>query len=244
MIGQSAASLCGYGADYQGYSQLYKNIYNNPSSGPTAGGVLLGTVNAELNVVTFGGASVVEGGYNAYQTGNYNQLQDSFAGIAIAGSTAWGVSKITTPSFSTGAAGEAYIRDLTGGEAGDGIQTSQGMRYPDVVDDNEMTEVKVGYVKYSQQVLTQIAKDQEIIDNQLQGIDTADWQFLQSEITGQAGADPRVLQALDDAGITYTVNSAGNSAFSLYNTFNGALSISQNLGTGINAQNGVILSSH
>jgi RHS repeat-associated protein len=99
MIGQTAASAFGYGADYQGYSQLYQNIYNNPSSGPTASGVLLGTVNTELNIVTLGGAGVVEGGYTAYQTGNYNQLQDSFAGIAVAGGIARTVNNLAPTTY-------------------------------------------------------------------------------------------------------------------------------------------------
>jgi len=88
-----------YQANYQGYSQLYQNIAAHPSSGPTAGSILLGTANTELNVVTFGGASVVEGGYTAYQTGNYNQLQDSFAGIAIAGGTAYGLNKLNPVTY-------------------------------------------------------------------------------------------------------------------------------------------------
>ena len=244
MIGQSAASAFGYGANYQGYSQLYQNIYNNPSSGPTASGVLLGTVNAELNVVTFGGASVVEGGYTAYQTGNYSQLQTSFAGIALAGGAATAYGRLTTPSFSTGAAGEAYIRGVTGGETGDGIMTSQGMRYPDVVDDTAMTEVKVGYVNYSQQVLTQISKDSEIVENQLEGIQSGDWQFLQSSVTGGVGADPRVLAALDEAGLSYTINNGSANTLSTFNLVNSTLNPSTRTGSGIDTESGVILSTH
>jgi hypothetical protein len=59
----------------------------------------LGTVNTELNIVTLGGAGVVEGGYTAYQTGNYNQLQDSFAGIAVAGGTAYGLNRLNPVTF-------------------------------------------------------------------------------------------------------------------------------------------------
>ena len=55
MIGQSTASVFGYGGSYQGYSQLYQNIYANPGNGPTAAGILLGTGNAELNIATFWG---------------------------------------------------------------------------------------------------------------------------------------------------------------------------------------------
>jgi hypothetical protein len=105
MIGSSAAGASDYffGTDYQqnyqGYSQLYENIAANPGSGPTAGGVLVGTANTELNIVTLGGAGVVEGGYNAYQTGNYNQLQDSFAGVAVAGLASYGLNGMNPVTF-------------------------------------------------------------------------------------------------------------------------------------------------
>jgi RHS repeat-associated protein len=105
MIGSSVAGGVDYAfgtdyqANYQGYSQLYQNIAANPSAGPTAGSILKGTANAELNIVTLGGASVVEGGYTAYQTGNYNQLQDSFAGIAVSGIAARTINNLAPNTY-------------------------------------------------------------------------------------------------------------------------------------------------
>jgi RHS repeat-associated protein len=99
MIGQSAASLFGYGADYQGYSHLYQSIYNNPSAGPSGGHILLGTLKTEANIATLGYASVLEGTYHAADTGDYRQLQDSFTGIALAGGAAWAANKLGPISY-------------------------------------------------------------------------------------------------------------------------------------------------
>jgi RHS repeat-associated protein len=77
MIGQSAASLAGYGGDYQGYSTLYQNIYNNPNTGPTASDILVGTVQAEANVGTLGLYGMAQGFTTAVETGDYTQAQDA-----------------------------------------------------------------------------------------------------------------------------------------------------------------------
>jgi hypothetical protein len=121
MIGSSAAGISDsvFGTDYeqyyQGYSQLYQNVYNNPSSGPSSSSILLGTANTELNVVTLGGASVVEGGYTAYNTGDYSQLQTSFAGIAIAGGASQTFSSLAPTTFRGVAATESPEDAFTSG---------------------------------------------------------------------------------------------------------------------------------
>ena len=88
MVGQSAASLFGYGAYYQGYSQLYQNIYANSSSGPTASGILTGTLEAEANVATLGLYGMGKGLGVAAATGDYTQAQDAALGsLLMSGST-------------------------------------------------------------------------------------------------------------------------------------------------------------
>jgi len=83
MIGQSAASLFGYGAHYQGYSQLYQNIYANPASGPKASSILWETGEAVANVGTLGLYGMGQGYYNAFTTGDFTQAQDASLGALL-----------------------------------------------------------------------------------------------------------------------------------------------------------------
>ena len=91
MIGQSAASLFGYGSDYQGYSQLYQNIYNNPNTGPTASSILIGTAQAEANVATLGLYGIGQGFGVAAATGDYTQAQDASLNSLLMGLGARGM---------------------------------------------------------------------------------------------------------------------------------------------------------
>jgi hypothetical protein len=102
MIGQSAASAFGYGADYQGYSQLYQNIYNNPSSGPTASQILGGTLQAEVNVGTFGLYGMGQGFGTAAATGDYTQAQNGSLGVLLMAGAAGNISA-GIQSFNSGA---------------------------------------------------------------------------------------------------------------------------------------------
>jgi len=83
MIGQSTASIFGYGGDYQGYSQLYQNIYNNPNTGPTASSILVGTLESEANVGTFGIYGMGKGFGIAAATGDYTQAQNGALGMLL-----------------------------------------------------------------------------------------------------------------------------------------------------------------
>ena len=70
-----------------------------------------------------------------------------------------------------------------------------------VTEDGEAAESKVGYVRYSQRVLTQIEKDAEILSRNLNGVKDISWNFFRSANTGLRGADPRIITALLNAGI-------------------------------------------
>ncbi len=102
MIGQSAASLFGYGADYQGYSQLYQSIYSNPNSGPTGGQILGGTLQAEANLATFGLYGMGAGYGTALATGDYSQAQNGSLGVLLMAGAAGNLSS-RIQSFNSGA---------------------------------------------------------------------------------------------------------------------------------------------
>lgn len=61
-------------------------------------------------------------------------------------------------------------------------------------------EVKSGYVRASRHIIAQIEKDA-----MLRGEEVTDvvWHFVASGRSGSLGADPRILDSLDDAGIRY-----------------------------------------
>jgi hypothetical protein len=104
--------------------------------------------------------------------------------------------------FKGGRAAEEYLETTLQGEGQVEVQTSQGLRIMDVVtEDGEAAESKVGYVRYSQRVLTQIEKDAEILSRNLNGVKDISWNFFRSANTGLRGADPRIITALLNAGI-------------------------------------------
>lgn len=79
-----------------------------------------------------------------------------------------------------------------------------GIRVGAVVVDRVLHEVKVGYVPLTRSVERQIRKDSWLI--RTGALDGAQWHFVASDLTSTLGADPRVLDLLDEAGITYTIH--------------------------------------
>lgn len=95
-----------------------------------------------------------------------------------------------------------------GGQGQQPFNTSQGTRILDAYnpDTGVASEVKSGFVQYSERISTQIAKDAELLENggaQGRTITQYVWRFYRSPYTGRIGADPRVLQELVQAGIKY-----------------------------------------
>lgn len=79
-----------------------------------------------------------------------------------------------------------------------------GVRVGVVVIDGVLHEAKVGYAPLTRVVARQIRKDAWLI--RTGAIAGAHWHFLASDLTSTLGADPRVLDLLDEAGIRYTIH--------------------------------------
>lgn len=77
-------------------------------------------------------------------------------------------------------------------------------RVVDVVDDGgHFHEVKSGYVVYRSRITRQIEKDALLKRDR--GVDVV-WHFVASDRSGSLGADPRLLDLMDEAGITYVIH--------------------------------------
>ena len=80
-------------------------------------------------------------------------------------------------------------------------------RYIDIVDTDRVAhEVKSGYVKYQSSIIRQIEKDAIMASTQTTGINGAVWHFVASDRSGTIGADPRILDLLEENGIDYVIH--------------------------------------
>ena len=105
-------------------------------------------------------------------------------------------------AFKGGRAAEEYLETTLQGDGQVSVETDQGVRVLDVLTENgEAAESKVGYVRYSERVLTQISKDAEILSRHLEGVREISWNFFRSANTGLRGADPRIIAELLKSGI-------------------------------------------
>ncbi len=87
---------------------------------------------------------------------------------------------------------------------------NSNIRYADHLDDNLVAhEVKTGYVRYTERLRRQIAKDAALIAQGTQ-ISDAHWHFFPSGISDTVGADPRVIDELEQHGIPYTIHTGEN----------------------------------
>lgn len=88
--------------------------------------------------------------------------------------------------------------------AGCGDRCPGDVRVYDLVVDGVGHEAKAGYVPWCMSVEGQIRKDAWLIENgQMTG---AHWHFFASDYSNTIGADPRVLDLLDEVGIPYTIH--------------------------------------
>lgn len=74
----------------------------------------------------------------------------------------------------------------------------------DVVADGVAHESKVGFKVFSTPLARQIQSDAFLVKTGV--VDGAHWDFFPSDRTSQLGAHPKVLDLLDEAGITYTIH--------------------------------------
>lgn len=80
-------------------------------------------------------------------------------------------------------------------------------RYLDIVDSDRVAhEVKSGYVKYQSSITRQIEKDALLVHTEQTGINGAVWHFVASDRSGTIGADPRILDLLEENGIKYVIH--------------------------------------
>jgi hypothetical protein len=81
-------------------------------------------------------------------------------------------------------------------------------RFADMIDDGVMREVKSGFVPFRSTVIRQIEKDAAILAD-TRGVNgevrQAVWHFVGGR-TGSLGADPRVLDLLEEKGIAYVIH--------------------------------------
>ncbi|WP_196881053.1 VWA domain-containing protein [Arthrobacter sp. CAN_A214] len=80
-------------------------------------------------------------------------------------------------------------------------------RVADLVDGSIMREVKSGFVPYRSRIRTQILKDAAILGDKVDNADIKDvvWHFVGGR-TGSLGADPRILDLLEEHGIQYVIH--------------------------------------
>jgi DNA-directed RNA polymerase specialized sigma54-like protein len=80
-------------------------------------------------------------------------------------------------------------------------------RFVDVVDAKGVIhEVKSGYVKYQSSITRQIEKDAILARTSNNAIRGAVWHFVASDRSGTIGADPRILDLLEENGINYVIH--------------------------------------
>jgi len=107
-------------------------------------------------------------------------------------------------SFRGGAAGEAHLADLVGGQSQVQKKTSLTFRRIDQLDGLHAHEAKVGFVSNSESYRIQAKKDAELI--RTGQIESSTWHFLRSEITGRIGASQSFLDFLTEMGINYVIH--------------------------------------
>jgi hypothetical protein len=125
----------------------------------------------------------------------------------------------TAKFFSTGYAGEAWLEGIysatVSGATKQVSASTKGCllvcnlvrRRFDVLVDGVAHESKVGRVPWSPSVERQIRSDAWLIETgQIEG---AHWDFMASSVSNTIGANPKVLDLLDEVGIPYTIHLPG-----------------------------------
>lgn len=105
---------------------------------------------------------------------------------------------------STGRIGEQWLADNLGGESQVYYNTSQGARYVDQVANGVANESKVGYQSLTQAIQQQIGKDVELM--QSGAVDSVNWHFFTSPVTGLGGPSEPLWNALINNGINVIIH--------------------------------------
>ncbi|NRQ55671.1 hypothetical protein, partial [Brevibacillus sp. HD1.4A] len=138
-------------------------------------------------------------------------LEDPLTYVSVGGGLARGLlvstakTVVKSVAFNSGRAGELYLAKLVGGNAKPVyFKTSLGARYVDVLKDGIAYESKVGYKTLTAFNKKQVLKDVELLKKGT--VDSVEWHFFKSEITGKSGASQQLLDFLTQNGIKYTIH--------------------------------------
>ena len=99
-----------------------------------------------------------------------------------------------------GAVGEDELKKF-GGASQVHFDTTKGKRIVDQFVDGTAYESKVGYTSKTKRVANQIEKDKELMD--VGRIDSVEWHFFESPVTGKSGASGPLKEKLKENGIKY-----------------------------------------
>lgn len=104
---------------------------------------------------------------------------------------------------STGQIGEQYLQSL-GGQSQVYFSTDLGGRYVDQLINGVANESKVGYTSLTSGIQTQIAKDVELMNSG--AVNSVNWNFFTSPVTGLGGPSGPLLKALQNSGFGVTIH--------------------------------------
>lgn len=99
-----------------------------------------------------------------------------------------------------GAVGEDELKKF-GGASQVHFDTTKGKRIVDQFVDGTAYESKVGYTSKTKRVANQIENDKELMD--MGRIDSVEWHFFESPVTGKSGASGPLKEKLKENGIKY-----------------------------------------
>jgi len=154
-----------------------------------------GIASQELALEEFGGTALAEGGETL-------GLEDTGAAFmesaAESGANAYGA------IGSTGSLGEQWLAENLGGESQVYFGTTQGGRYVDQLAAGVANESKVGYQSLTPSIQRQISKDAELLNGG--SVQSVNWHFFQSPVTGLGGPSQPLRNALQQNGITVIIH--------------------------------------
>ena len=142
------------------------------------------------------GEAAVTGAIGGALTGGIGGLLDG------TGAAAEELAVSMTPN-EIGDVGEGALANDVGGVSQQYMRTNLGGRFLDqyVPESSAGFEAKTGFQYLSQSNAMQIAKDNELLSTGQ--LNSMEWRFYRSPVTGQVGGSGPLLQALNDLGIVY-----------------------------------------
>jgi hypothetical protein len=101
---------------------------------------------------------------------------------------------------------EGWLNEQYGGQAQVRFNTSDGSRVVDnLTEEGVAQESKYGYQELDDRLSRQIVKDVELANTPTSGVNSVEWHFFESSISG-VGPGPQLIQALQGAGIRIVIH--------------------------------------